>query len=68
MAEKLKSELGASYHWQGNRLEFECPGAKGGIAVTADEVCVSVSLSWLLSAARGRIEQAIKGYLTDYLG
>ncbi|HQR61213.1 MAG TPA: polyhydroxyalkanoic acid system family protein [Methylophilaceae bacterium] len=68
VAEKLKSELSASYHWQGDRLEFECPGAKGNIALTVDEVCVSVHLSWLLSAARGRIERAIKGYLADYLG
>jgi len=67
VAEKLKGELNASYHWQGDRLEFECPGAKGSIALSAGEVCVTVSLSWLLSAARGRIEQAIQGYLEEYL-
>ena len=68
VAEKLKGELNASYHWQGDQLNFECTGAKGFVALEPDAICVSVHLSWLLSAARGRVEQAIEGYLAESLG
>lgn len=68
VADKLKSDLGARYYWAGDSLRFECPGAKGKIDVSAVEVRVSVSLSWMLSAARGRIERSIETYLDQYLG
>lgn len=63
VADRLKADLGARYWWAGNQLQFECPGAKGRIDVKETEIIVSVSLSWLLSAARGKIEQAIGDYL-----
>lgn len=68
VADKLKGDLGARYHWVGDSLRFECPGAEGKIEVSPAEVTVSVKLSWMLSAARGRIERSIEGYLDQYLG
>lgn len=68
VADKLKNDLGARYHWSGDSLRFKCPGAEGRIDVTVDAVSVSISLSWMLSAARGLIERSIEGYLDQYLG
>lgn len=68
VADKLKDDLGARYHWAGDSLRFECPGAEGKIDVLPDGVSVSVKLSWVLSAARGRIERSIEAYLDQYLG
>lgn len=67
VADKLKDDLGARYRWAGDSLRFECPGAEGKIDVSPDEVAVSVKLSWMLSAARGRIERSIESYLDQYL-
>lgn len=68
VADKLKGDLGARYHWAGDSLRFECPGAEGKIDVLPTEITVSVKLSWMLSAACGRIERSIEGYLDQYLG
>jgi putative polyhydroxyalkanoate system protein len=67
VAEKLKGDLGASYQWQGDTLNFECPGAEGKIAVLPGQISVSVKLSWLLSPARGKIERSIEDYLDQSL-
>ncbi len=67
VARALEADLKARHRWQGNRLAFECSGAQGHIDVTADTVCVSATLSWLLTPAKGRIEQAIADYLDRYL-
>ena len=67
VADKLKGELGAQCRWEGNSLLFECPGAEGRIDVQPNEVGVSVKLSWLLSAAKGKIERSIESYLDEYL-
>lgn len=67
VADKLKDELGAQYRWEGDSLRFECPGAQGRIDVGPNEVAVSAKLSWLLSAAKGKIERSIERYLDEYL-
>jgi len=67
VAQQLQADLQARHHWQGDRLEFECPGANGHIAVSAGEVSVDVRLSWLLTPAKGRIERSIQEYLERYL-
>lgn len=67
VADKLKGDLGAQYRWEGNSLRFECPGAEGRIDVQPSEVGVSVKLSWLLGAAKGKIERSIESYLDEYL-
>lgn len=67
VAEKLQGELGAKYRWEGDSLCFECPGAEGKIDVRPQEIAVAVELSWLLSAAKGKIERSIQGYLDQYL-
>lgn len=67
VAQELRQELQARSQWQGDRLKFDCPGAHGHIEVTHDAVCVSVHLSWLLSAAKGRITKSIEETLDRYL-
>lgn len=67
VADKLKGDLGAQCRWEGDSLRFECPGAEGRIDVQPSEVGVSVKLSWLLSAAKGKIERSIESYLDEYL-
>ena len=67
VADKLKGDLGAQYRWEGDSLRFECPGAEGRIDVQPNEVGVSVKLSWLLGAAKGKIERSIESYLDHYL-
>jgi putative polyhydroxyalkanoate system protein len=67
VAEQLQADLHAKHHWQGDRLRFDCTGAHGWINVTDTEVCVTVTLSWLLTAAKGGIERSINEYLDRYL-
>lgn len=67
VALQLQADLKARSQWQGDALKFDCPGAHGRIDVTHDALCVSVELSWLLSAARGRITQSIEEYLDRYV-
>lgn len=67
VAEQLQADLRARHRWQGDSLRFECPGAHGRIDVTENEVRVVVTLSWLLAAARGRIERSVGEYLDRYL-
>ena len=67
VANKLKGDLGATSSWEGDSLRFECPGADGRIDVHPNEINVSVKLSWLLSAAKGKIERSIESYLDQYL-
>jgi putative polyhydroxyalkanoate system protein len=67
VAEQLQADLQAKHQWHGDRLRFDCSGAHGWISVTASEVCVTATLSWLLFPAKGRIERSINEYLDRYL-
>ncbi|MCX7627067.1 MAG: polyhydroxyalkanoic acid system family protein [Methylophilaceae bacterium] len=68
IAERMQNELKARYRWQGNDLEFDCPGASGRICVGKDTVRVEVHLSLLLRPLRNRIEQEILRHLEEALG
>lgn len=67
VAQQLQRDLSARYAWNGDRLNFECPGASGHIEVTGSDVRVAVDLGWLLKPMRGRIEQSINQYLDESL-
>lgn len=67
VADELKADLNARHAWRGDGLTFECPGAQGDIQVSESEVCVTVTLSWLLAPAKGKIEREISAYLDRYL-
>jgi len=67
IAEKLKGGLSARYHWEGDDLKFDCPGAHGRIGVSENEVRVEVELSFLLRPMRGHIEREINEYLDQCL-
>ena len=66
-AVRLGKELNAVYHWEGECLKFQCPGAEGGIALLPGQVAITVGLSWLLTPAKGRIERSIDSYLDEAL-
>ncbi|WP_374441680.1 polyhydroxyalkanoic acid system family protein [Pseudomonas panipatensis] len=63
LAEKLASEHGVSYAWQGDVLAFKRSGVDGRIEVSDDRVAVEVKLGMLLSAMggllKGEIERAL---------
>lgn len=67
IAAKLGQELRASYHWQGDTLVFECPGASGRIRVGEDTVRVEIDLSFLLRPLRGHVEQEVRRHLEEAL-
>ena len=67
VVEHLQRDLNARCEWQGERLNFKCPGAEGHIELTETLIQLSVDLSWLLKPARGRIERSINDYLDQAL-
>lgn len=67
VAETLQGELQARFHWEGDRLEFERPGASGVIAVAADRVTLDIRLGLLLRPLKGTIERTITEQLDTHL-
>lgn len=68
IAEKLKQELSVDYHWKGNDLVFKRSGANGTIKVLPDCITCDVKLGLMLSAMKGKIEEAINEKLDNALG
>lgn len=67
IAETLQGELQANFHWEGDHLEFERPGASGVIAVAADQVTLDIRLGLLLRPLKGAIERTITEQLDAHL-
>ena len=67
LADKLASELGAKYQWQGNRLHFERTGAKGNILITEGNVEFELKLGMLLAPLKGKVEKTVTEYLDQHL-
>jgi putative polyhydroxyalkanoate system protein len=67
LARELQTELGGAYAWDGDRLRFTAPGARGTIQVGDREVTVEVDLGLLLRPLRGRIEDEIRRRLETTL-
>jgi putative polyhydroxyalkanoate system protein len=63
VAERLRSELGIQYRWQGDYLRFTRPGASGYVLVQDAAVEVSVSLGFLLLPMKAQIASQIREYL-----
>ena len=55
----LARRFGLQGAWQGNILEFERPGLKGALALTARELHLTVTLGFLLSTMKGTLERAV---------
>ena len=62
-AEKMADQLGRKFDlkgdWQGNVLRFERPGVTGSLAISDQDLKLSVALGFLLKAMKGSIEQAV---------
>ncbi len=68
MAERLRSEHGGSYLWDGDTLRFQRTGASGQVVVTKDGFEVRVELGLLLLPLRWRIEREIDAFCQEHFG
>ena len=68
IARKLSEQLGVDYQWVGDALSFERSGVQGRIALDDQNVHVTATLGFLLSAMKGPIESEIRRVLADKLG
>lgn len=67
VAETLRNQLQARFHWEGDRLEFERSGAHGVIEVAEDRVTLDIRLGLLLRPLKGTIERTITEQLDSHL-
>jgi putative polyhydroxyalkanoate system protein len=67
VAETLRDQLQARFHWEGDRLEFERSGARGVIEVAEDRVTLDIRLGLLLRPLKGTIERTITEQLDSHL-
>jgi putative polyhydroxyalkanoate system protein len=68
VAERMSEKFGIRHSWQGNNLEFNGSGAKGGIALEKSAVHVTIVLGFLLSVFKGSIESEVHRYLEREFG
>jgi putative polyhydroxyalkanoate system protein len=59
IARDLKARFNLEYAWEGDHIAFERPGLSGTLHVGKSEIALEAQLSFLLSALKGPIEQAI---------
>lgn len=64
-AKKLSERFDLDYGWAGDVLEFRRSGVDGRIEVGADDLHVTATLGFLLSAMKGTIESEIRRVLAD---
>ena len=60
LAGELANRFGLRSHWQGDTLIFERPGANGELAISEEEVILTVSLGPLLRALKPSLEREIQ--------
>ncbi len=60
LAGELANRFGLRSHWQGDTLIFERPGANGELAISEEEVILTVSLGLLLRALKPSLEREIQ--------
>lgn len=63
MAEDLARRFGLRAAWEGDTLHFDRPGVAGLLALTAQDLRLSVSLGLLLKAMKPSIRRAVEGQL-----
>ena len=59
-AGELANRFGLRSHWQDDTLIFERPGANGELAISEEEVILTVSLGLLLRALKPSLEREIQ--------
>jgi putative polyhydroxyalkanoate system protein len=68
IAERLKTQYGGSYTWDGDTLRFLRTGASGQVLVTKDSFEVRVELGFLLTPLHSRIEREIDAFCDEHFG
>jgi putative polyhydroxyalkanoate system protein len=68
IAERVRSEHGGSYTWDGDTLRFQRTGASGRVVVTKHDFEVRVELSLLLLPLRSRIQREIDAFCDQHFG
>lgn len=67
-AAKLTERFGANTRWNGERLDFSGSGVDGAIELLPQQVHVTATLGFLLSAMKGMVEGEIRRVLAEKLG
>jgi putative polyhydroxyalkanoate system protein len=72
LAKSMEEKLQLEWKWEGDTIAFHAPkgtakGTKGEVAVTANEVRVSVDLPFMLRVMKGTIEEKINEKLQKIL-
>jgi putative polyhydroxyalkanoate system protein len=67
IAQRVESEFGAEYAWDGDTLNFSRSGVHGHITVTEEALDLEIRLGLLLSAIKGQIEQQIAAKVDETL-
>lgn len=65
VARELSDEFGLKTEWMGDTLVFERPGIEGELILEEDEVIIEMTLGFLMSAIKGRVEQEIRRFLAE---
>ena len=65
MAKKLSERFDMDYGWDGDTLNFSRSGVEGKIALLANNLQVTATLGFLLSAMKGPIEAEIRRVLSE---
>lgn len=65
MASELKEEFDLNYAWDGDVLRFKRPGVTGDLALTGDEVALSIQLGFLLRALKPAIEREVHKFFDE---
>ena len=65
VARKLADRFDMEYEWDGDTLNFARSGVDGKIALKPEQLRVTASLGFLLSALKGPIEAEIRRVLDE---
>jgi putative polyhydroxyalkanoate system protein len=65
VAQKLSDRFEVACDWQGDTLRFSRAGVDGQIALQPDQLHVTATLGFLLSALKGPIESEIRRVLAE---
>ncbi|MGJ4730264.1 polyhydroxyalkanoic acid system family protein [Luteimonas sp. SDU101] len=68
VAQKLSERFEVACDWQDDTLHFSRSGVEGRIALEPNQVHVTASLGFLLSAMKGPIEAEIRRVLAERFG
>jgi putative polyhydroxyalkanoate system protein len=68
IAERLRTQYGGSFSWDGDTLRFQRTGASGQVAVSKAGFEVRVELGLLLTPLHSRIEREIDAFCDEHFG